>query len=116
MVMTSNVGSREMSRGGIGFSDDVAAAASGDAMGAIRKHFTPEFRNRLDEIVVFGHLDEQVILQIVDKFLAELNAQLAEKNIVLSSERCCESLVCRKRYSPAYGARGVRCRVSCRNS
>ncbi|KPP97565.1 MAG: ATP-dependent Clp protease ATPase suunit ClpA [Bacteroidetes bacterium HLUCCA01] len=105
LVMTSNVGSREMSRGGIGFSDDVAAAASGDAMGAIRKHFTPEFRNRLDEIVVFGHLDEQVILQIVDKFLAELNAQLAEKNIVLSLTDAAKAWFAEKGYSPAYGAR-----------
>jgi ATP-dependent Clp protease ATP-binding subunit ClpA len=105
LVMTSNVGSREMSRGGIGFSDSISVIATGDAMGAIRKHFTPEFRNRLDEIVIFGHLDEETIHKIVDKFIGELNTQLREKNVVLELSEEARMWVSQKGYSPAYGAR-----------
>jgi ATP-dependent Clp protease ATP-binding subunit ClpA len=105
LVMTSNVGSREMSRGGIGFSDSVEAIAAGDPLGAIRKHFTPEFRNRLDEIVIFGHLDEKTILKIVWKFIGELNTQLAEKKVNLQLSEAAVQWISRKGYSPAYGAR-----------
>src|SRR5690606_33929581 len=83
LVMTSNVGSREISRSGIGFLDGDHAVSGGDPMGAIKQHFTPEFRNRLDDIVIFKHLDEKVILKIVDKFIAELNVQLGEKKVTL---------------------------------
>ncbi|MCC5927206.1 MAG: ATP-dependent Clp protease ATP-binding subunit ClpA [Bacteroidetes bacterium] len=105
LVMTSNVGSREMSRGGIGFSDSVSAIASGDAMGAIRKHFSPEFRNRLDEVVIFGHLNEDTILKIVDKFIGELNNQLKEKHVVMELSDQARLWFSEKGYSPAYGAR-----------
>lgn len=105
LVMTSNVGSREMSRGGIGFSDSVSGIASGDALGAIRKHFTPEFRNRLDEIVIFGHLDEDTIRKIVDKFISELNQQLHAKNVILHLTDDARQWISNKGYSPAYGAR-----------
>jgi ATP-dependent Clp protease ATP-binding subunit ClpA len=105
LVMTSNVGSREMSRGGIGFADSVEAVSAGDPLGAIRKHFTPEFRNRLDETVIFGHLDENTILKIVTKFIGELNTQLAEKKVTLSLTDAAVEWISRKGYSPAYGAR-----------
>lgn len=105
LVMTSNVGSREMSRGGIGFADSVASIAGGDPMGAIRKHFTPEFRNRLDEIVIFGHLDEATILKIVDKFVSELNQQLTAKNVTMQLSDDARLWFSKKGYAPAYGAR-----------
>jgi ATP-dependent Clp protease ATP-binding subunit ClpA len=105
LVMTSNVGSREISRSGIGFLDGDGSVHGGDPMGAIRQHFTPEFRNRLDEIVIFKHLDETVILKIVDKFMQELNTQLADKKVVLTLTDESRSWLAAKGYSPAYGAR-----------
>lgn len=105
LIMTSNVGSREISRTGIGFLDGDSSVQGGDPMGAIRQHFTPEFRNRLDEIVIFKHLDESVILQIVDKFMQELNAQLIDKKVVLELSKDARSWLASKGYSPAYGAR-----------
>lgn len=105
LVMTSNVGSQEMSRGGIGFADGVSAFSGGDPMGSIRKHFTPEFRNRLDEIVIFGHLDEATIDKIVDKFIHELNQQLSEKSVSIDLSDEAKKWLSVKGYSPAYGAR-----------
>lgn len=105
LVMTSNVGSREISRSGIGFLDGDGSVHGGDPMGAIRQHFTPEFRNRLDEIVIFKHLDETVILKIVDKFMQELNIQLADKKVLLTLTDEARSWLAAKGYSPAYGAR-----------
>ena len=105
LVMTSNVGSHEISRSGIGFLDGDQAVSGGDPMGAIKQHFTPEFRNRLDEIVIFKHLDEKVILKIVDKFIAELNVQLGEKKVTLELSRDARNWLAAKGYSPAYGAR-----------
>jgi ATP-dependent Clp protease ATP-binding subunit ClpA len=105
LIMTSNVGSREISRSGIGFLDGDSSVHGGDPMGAIRQHFTPEFRNRLDEIVIFKHLDESVILRIVDKFMQELNTQLADKKVVLELSTEARSWLASKGYSPAYGAR-----------
>ncbi len=105
LIMTSNVGSREISRTGIGFLDGDSSIQGGDPMGAIRQHFTPEFRNRLDEIVIFKHLNETVILQIVDKFMQELNSQLSDKKVVLELSDDARSWLAAKGYSPAYGAR-----------
>src|SRR5690606_17725915 len=105
LVITSNVGSREISLSGIGFLDGDQAMSGGDPMGAIKQHFTPEFRNRLDEIVIFKHLDEKVILKIVDKFIAELNTQLAEKKVTLNLASEARNWLATKGYSPAYGAR-----------
>ncbi|MDX1698949.1 MAG: AAA family ATPase, partial [Thiohalobacterales bacterium] len=76
IVMTTNAGAREMSRPSIGFRNQ---DHSSDAMEAIKKLFTPEFRNRLDAIVQFSALDPTVIVQVVDKFLFELEAQLQEQ-------------------------------------
>jgi len=105
LVMTSNVGSREISRSGIGFLDGDQAVSGGDPMGAIKQHFTPEFRNRLDEIVIFKHLDEKVIFKIVDKFIAELNVQLGEKKVTLELSKDARNWLAAKGYSPTYGAR-----------
>lgn len=105
LIMTSNVGSREISKSGIGFLDGQNGHHGGDPMGAIRQHFTPEFRNRLDEIVIFKHLDESVILKIVDKFMLELNTQLADKKVKLTLTDEARNWLAVKGYSPAYGAR-----------
>ena len=106
LVMTSNVGSREMSRSGIGFADvSRGVSTGGDPNASIRQHFTPEFRNRLDEVVIFGHLDQATITRIVDKFIGELNTQLGEKKVSLKLTEAARSWLAQKGYSPAYGAR-----------
>lgn len=105
LVMTSNVGSRDISKSGIGFLDGDKSVSGGDALGSIRQHFTPEFRNRLDEIVIFRHLDETVILKIVDKFISELNAQLNDKKVKLELGDDVRTWLANRGYSPAYGAR-----------
>src|SRR6185369_14225603 len=77
LIMTTNAGAREMSESGIGFQKD---QGKGQGRGAIERTFSPEFRNRLDAWIAFKALDAHIIEQIVDKFIAELNAQLVEKN------------------------------------
>jgi ATP-dependent Clp protease ATP-binding subunit ClpA len=85
LIMTTNAGAREVSEGGIGFQKD---KGKGQGRGAIERTFSPEFRNRLDAWIAFKPLGFEVIERIVDKFIAELNAQLKEKKVVvqLSSE------------------------------
>ncbi|WP_421021517.1 AAA family ATPase, partial [Klebsiella pneumoniae] len=73
LVMTTNAGVAETVRKSIGL---IQQDHSHDAMSEIKKVFSPEFRNRLDNIIWFNHLDETVILQVVDKFIVELQAQL----------------------------------------
>ena len=102
LVMTSNVGSREVAKGGIGFA---GGARSGDPMPAIKQQFTPEFRNRLDDIVIFGHLSEDTIRSIVRKFLDELNIQLKERGVKLAADDAAIDWLAAKGYDPAYGAR-----------
>lgn len=76
LVMTTNAGVRETERKSIGL---IHQDNSTDAMGEIKKVFTPEFRNRLDNIIWFDHLSGEVIHQVVDKFIVELQAQLIRK-------------------------------------
>jgi ATP-dependent Clp protease ATP-binding subunit ClpA len=85
LVMTTNAGAQLMSRRGIGFTP---SDHSSDGMEAIRKQFTPEFRNRLDAIIQFRPLDVEVVMQVVDKFLMEMENQLADKgvNVEVSAE------------------------------
>ncbi|QYO67623.1 AAA family ATPase [Leptolyngbya sp. 7M] len=103
LIMTTNAGARELSSGGVGFRN--AAETKGSAKGAIERTFTPEFRNRLDAWVAFKPLDLDVIKLIVDKFIRELNGQLAEKrvNVILSDE--VRKWMARNGFDPRYGAR-----------
>ena len=82
LVMTTNAGATQASRRSIGFTQQ---DHSTDAMEAIRKAFTPEFRNRLDAIVQFQALGMEHILRVVDKFLIELESQLQEKNVTVTT-------------------------------
>ncbi len=104
LVMTSNLGSREMSSESIGFADE-GFVPKGNPLKAIRNHFTPEFRNRLDEIVVFGQLDKEHIRKIVMKFVNELAATLTDKNIILSLKDSAIDMLAKKGFSPEFGAR-----------
>jgi ATP-dependent Clp protease ATP-binding subunit ClpA len=85
LIMTTNAGAQDMAREAIGFGSSVR---EGDDMAAIQKLFTPEFRNRLDAVIPFGHLPAEVVRKVVEKFVMQLEAQLAERqiNIELSAE------------------------------
>ena len=103
-MMTSNAGSREMSQQSIGFGD-VRKDTASKGMKAIEKMFSPEFRNRLDDIITFNSLDLEIMEKVVDKFLAELNEQLAAKKIELTISPQVRTWLAEKGYDPAYGAR-----------
>jgi ATP-dependent Clp protease ATP-binding subunit ClpA len=101
LVMTSNIGVREMSERAIGF----GGGKRGDGSKEVEKLFSPEFRNRLDEVVRFGHLDPEVMGRVVDKFVAEVREQLAERKIKLELSDAARSWLGQKGYDPDFGAR-----------
>ena len=102
IVMTTNAGASEAARSSIGFTTQ---DHSSDAMMAIRKLFTPEFRNRLDAIIQFNGLDKATILSVVDKFLFELEQQLEEKRVSLSVTPEVRDWLSERGYDPQMGAR-----------
>ncbi|MCW0320734.1 ATP-dependent Clp protease ATP-binding subunit ClpA [Pantoea dispersa] len=102
LVMTTNAGVRETERKSIGL---IQQDNSTDAMEEIKKIFTPEFRNRLDNIIWFRHLDTQVIHQVVDKFIVELQAQLDAKGVSLEVSDDARDWLAGKGYDKAMGAR-----------
>ena len=104
LMMTSNAGSREMSAANIGFGQTHKGAQS-KGKKAIEKLFSPEFRNRLDEIITFNALNLDIMEMIVDKFIAELNQQLAIKKVALTISPAVRTWLAEKGYDPAYGAR-----------
>ncbi|MEX0680013.1 MAG: ATP-dependent Clp protease ATP-binding subunit ClpA [Balneolales bacterium] len=104
LVMTSNVGSREMSSMQIGFSGD-EKRLKGHPGKALEKHFSPEFRNRLDDVVYFRHLDRNVVQSIVYKFIRELERQLKSKKVQIRMTRKAVEWLADKGYDPAFGAR-----------
>jgi ATP-dependent Clp protease ATP-binding subunit ClpA len=101
LIMTSNAGAREMTSQAIGFRGDRAGAGSK----AVEKLFSPEFRNRLDEIVHFSNLAPEVMKKIVDKFLAELDAQLLERKIKVELTPAARARLAEKGYDKNFGAR-----------
>ncbi|MDH5857155.1 ATP-dependent Clp protease ATP-binding subunit ClpA [Lampropedia aestuarii] len=102
IVMTTNAGAETMNKATIGFTNPRQA---GDEMGDIKRMFTPEFRNRLDAIVSFKPLDEQIILRVVDKFLLQLESQLAEKKVEASFTDELRAHLAKKGFDPLMGAR-----------
>ncbi len=102
LVMTTNAGVQETVRKSIGFKQQ---DHSHDALGAINKVFTPEFRNRLDAIIWFNHLDKDVILQVVDKFLIELQVQLDDKGVSIEVTEPAREWLAEQGYDKAMGAR-----------
>jgi len=106
VLMTSNVGAREMASRTPGFSGDGAPTHNqGADKEAFEKVFTPEFRNRLDARIPFQPLDPRVMVRIVDKFLDEVRAQLAERKVELAATPAARQLLAERGYDPAYGAR-----------
>ncbi|KAJ9433640.1 MULTISPECIES: ATP-dependent Clp protease ATP-binding subunit ClpA [Enterobacterales] len=102
LVMTTNAGVRETERKSIGL---IHQDNSTDAMEEIKKIFTPEFRNRLDNIIWFRHLSQEVIHQVVDKFIVELQAQLDAKGVSLEVSDDARDWLADKGYDKAMGAR-----------
>ncbi|WP_399697802.1 ATP-dependent Clp protease ATP-binding subunit ClpA [Xenophilus sp.] len=102
IIMTTNAGAETMNKATIGFTNPRQA---GDEMGDIKRLFTPEFRNRLDAIVSFKALDEQIILRVVDKFLLQLETQLAEKKVEVTFSDKLRKYLAKKGFDPLMGAR-----------
>jgi ATP-dependent Clp protease ATP-binding subunit ClpA len=102
IIMTTNAGADTINKATIGFTTQRQA---GDEMAEIKRLFTPEFRNRLDAIVSFKPLDEQVILRVVDKFLLQLEQQLAEKKVEVTFTDALRRHLAKKGFDPLMGAR-----------
>jgi ATP-dependent Clp protease ATP-binding subunit ClpA len=114
LIMTSNAGSRELSAGTIGFSETGSSVQAHQARQkashqrskqAIERVFSPEFRNRLDAIVSFGPLTAAVMETIVEKFILQLEAQLAERRVAITLEPEARAWLAEKGFDPVYGAR-----------
>ena len=102
IVMTTNAGAESLAKNSMGFTHSVQA---GDEMEAIKKMFTPEFRNRLDAVISFAALDHDVILRVVDKFLMQLEEQLAEKKVEAHFTQELKAHLAKKGFDPHMGAR-----------
>jgi len=102
IIMTTNAGAMEMSRSSIGFTTQ---DHSSDGMEAIKKQFTPEFRNRLDSIIPFASLNYESLEKVVSKFLFELESQLAEKQVTISVNEDVKAWLAEHGYDPKMGAR-----------
>jgi ATP-dependent Clp protease ATP-binding subunit ClpA len=102
LLMTSNVGARDLSRRSVGFGD---ARATGDADREYKRMFSPEFRNRLDAKILFNPLSPEVMSSIVDKFILELGAQLGPRDVTISVTPAARVVLAEKGYDPDNGAR-----------
>ncbi|HPO20553.1 MAG TPA: AAA family ATPase, partial [Rubrivivax sp.] len=102
IIMTTNAGAETLNKSTIGFTTQRQA---GDEMADIKRLFTPEFRNRLDAIVNFRSLDEEIILRVVDKFLLQLESQLGEKKVEVTFTDGLRKHLAKKGFDPLMGAR-----------
>ena len=104
LIMTTNVGADSISRNSMGFTKQDHSRDNSEAM---KRMFTPEFRNRLDAIIQFNPLDQNVIVSVVDKFLVELQAQLDDKKVVLEIDDEVRNYLAEKGYDRLMGARPI---------
>lgn len=102
LIMTTNAGASEMEKSAIGFGSQVR---EGDDEEAIKRLFTPEFRNRLDAVIGFSHLSPEVIAKVVEKFVLELEMQLADRNVMISLDDGAKKWLVNKGYDRQFGAR-----------
>ena len=102
LIMTTNAGASEMAKAAIGFG---ATVRVGEDEEAIKRMFTPEFRNRLDAIVPFAALTQETVGQVVEKFVMQLEAQLADRNVTIELSSAAKEWLAEKGYDPLYGAR-----------
>ena len=102
LIMTTNAGASDMARESLGFGN---LTREGEDEEAVKKMFTPEFRNRLDAIVPFGYLPTPVIGRVVEKFILQLELQLAERDVHISLDEEAKAWLTEKGYDKLYGAR-----------
>jgi len=102
LIMTTNAGAMDISKKAIGFN---SKRSSTDNQEAINKIFSPEFRNRIDSTIHFNHLNKNIVLLIVDKFIIEVESQLDEKGVILSIDKSAKEYLAEKGYDEVYGAR-----------
>lgn len=102
LIMTTNAGAQEMSKAAIGFGRDVNEGADEEA---IKKLFTPEFRNRLDATIPFEYLPPEVVAKVVEKFILELEMQLQDRGVAISLSAAAKAWLANKGYDKVYGAR-----------
>lgn len=105
LIMTTNAGASDSSKPSIGIGRDMDGFDDSKQMEAIEKFFTPEFRNRLDGIIIFDRLSPEVMLNIVDKFILELNTMSREKKVVFDLDDSARVWLSKEGYSPLFGAR-----------
>src|SRR5437763_2379022 len=105
LIMTTNAGGREMSDSKIGFQKQQEGVSQGQGRGAIERTFSPEFRNRLDAWIAFAPLSFETIERVVDKFVAEVRAQLVEKNVELTLTERARRWLAEHGYDKQFGAR-----------
>ncbi len=104
IIMTTNAGAQDVAKGTIGFSN---TDRSGVSQEAIKRTFSPEFLNRLDQVVYFNTLTFDLILKVVEKFLSELKMNLAQKNVELIYDDAVLKYLAEKGFDPVYGARPI---------
>ena len=102
LIMTTNAGASDMAREAVGFG---ANSREGEDEEAVKKMFTPEFRNRLDAIVPFGYLPTEVVARVVDKFILQLELQLADRDVHIKLDDDAKEWLTTKGYDKLYGAR-----------
>ncbi len=108
LIMTSNAGAQDMAAKTIGFGGLDALDAAAKGLRVVEKLFTPEFRNRLDALVPFHNLSREVMLQIVDKFVEELQGQMKSRRVSLYLSNSARMRLAEKGYDPAFGARPMK--------
>ncbi|MBZ8118101.1 ATP-dependent Clp protease ATP-binding subunit ClpA [Roseovarius sp. LXJ103] len=102
LIMTSNAGASDMAKEAIGFGRD---KRTGEDTAAIERTFTPEFRNRLDAVISFGALPKEVIMQVVEKFVLQLEAQLMDRNVTIELTKPAAEWLADRGYDEKMGAR-----------
>ena len=106
ILLTSNLGASENEKNNIGFTQELQK--SGEEEGAVKQHFKPEFRNRLDGVITFNKLDQSIMRKIVYKFIDEINELLTEKHLHISLAESAIERLADKGYDPAMGARPLK--------
>jgi ATP-dependent Clp protease ATP-binding subunit ClpA len=102
LIMTTNAGAADMAKAAIGFERSIR---EGDDKEAIERMFTPEFRNRLDAVIPFAHLPEDVIARVVDKFVMQLEEQLLDRNVTIELSDKARAWLAKTGYDRMFGAR-----------
>ena len=102
LIMTTNAGASDMAKPAIGFEREVRLGEDDDA---IKRMFTPEFRNRLDAVIGFAGLTPEIVARVVEKFVMQLEAQLADRNVTIELSSAAKEWLAEKGYDRLYGAR-----------